>query len=364
MEEKRRKKKKMQPSPSHRESAPENHRVHHKKTIGCMSGILQLLSRHHSRRRIPSARKDRIETPPTSTSTPIVQQPDFTEVNTARTPVNADLEFSSEAGGLSRRSPTLPSEIRRSGGCFDRGDSPRQSPALVARLMGLEDPPQQWQLPKPPPASESAEEKRRKLLGALERCDEDLRSLKRIIDAVRAAEMIHMKDETESPIQELKFLDGNGEQPSPVSVLDGISSPKFCASENEEVQNKSLSSVEVSCHVPRRITIEGIRRPPSDHKRILKDHTVAADSSSLAAVKSFTAGWWRWRWRRSKAMVESIGEVGEDAICEERREVVRVGVDLADDVLGDLVDQLIIELVESCSKLCLQTVRCKRKLCL
>ncbi|EHA8586716.1 hypothetical protein COCNU_scaffold000789G000010 [Cocos nucifera] len=82
------------------------------------------------------------------------------------------------------RSPTLPPEIRRSISAASP-DSPRRSPALVARLMGLED--------APVSSLESAAEKRRKLLGALEKCDEDLNALKRIIEAVRFAEPLDQR---------------------------------------------------------------------------------------------------------------------------------------------------------------------------
>ena len=116
--------------------------------------------------------------------------------------------------------------------------------------------------PPPPPAPaapESAAEKRRKLLGALEKCDEDLKTLRRIIAAVRAAEMraasasdvcpvaatttpagkgakgTFSRDDEQSPSpspptpQQQHKLVRAGEQqyPSPDSVLDAISSPRF-----------------------------------------------------------------------------------------------------------------------------------------
>jgi len=119
------------------------------------------------------------------------------------------------------RSPVIPAEIRSSGSA--------NSPRVVARLMGIED------IPTSPRASvvvaESAVEKRRKLLGALEKCDEDLKALKRIIDAVRASQT--------PPSAADKVADGRGgkrekglaeeedgeeeereDEPSPVSVLD------------------------------------------------------------------------------------------------------------------------------------------------
>ncbi|XP_020583057.1 uncharacterized protein LOC110026457 isoform X2 [Phalaenopsis equestris] len=364
MEERRKKKKKKQQMPlssSRRENTPGNPNIHSKKPIGCFSGILQLLSRHHSRRRI-SAKKEKIEIPP-ATSNPTLPQPDFTKIKTAPTPEKVDLKFSGEGNVLSLRSPTLSPEIRRSGECFDCGENQRRPPAIVARLMGLEESsPQQQKQSKISTAfvdgftSDSAEEKRRRLLGALERCNEDLRALKRIIDAVRSAEMIGVKGGRDSPMQGMKCLEGNSEQPSPVSVLDGLASPK-----NDDLEKKVWSSTVMNLHLPRRITIEGIPRLLSDHKRMLMDQARPIDSSP-AATKSFASRRWRRRWR-SNAMVKCVGEVAEDVVCEERKELVRVGMDLAEDVIGELVGQLVVELVESCSMLCLRTVRCKRKLC-
>uniref|UniRef100_A0A803LZS8 Plus3 domain-containing protein n=1 Tax=Chenopodium quinoa TaxID=63459 RepID=A0A803LZS8_CHEQI len=74
------------------------------------------------------------------------------------------------------RSPAIPAEIRRSS-----TDSSVSSPRVVARLMGLEDFPARY--PAPATVVSPSAEKRRKLLGALEKCDEDLQALKKIIEA-------------------------------------------------------------------------------------------------------------------------------------------------------------------------------------
>lgn len=60
------------------------------------------------------------------------------------------------------RSPTIPAEIRQ------------QTPAIIARLMGLEEMP-----------DDHSRQKRQQLLGALEKCDQDLKALKKMIDVVR-----------------------------------------------------------------------------------------------------------------------------------------------------------------------------------
>lgn len=122
------------------------------------------------------------------------------------------------------RSPTLPAEIRRSSAKAPPPERRREAPALVARLMGLEA------APAEPP--DTVAEKRQKLLGALQRCDEDLKALKKIIEAVRltdplppstspAVACVGFEDEF-GTVAEVKCSVVNGEpqQPSPVSVLD------------------------------------------------------------------------------------------------------------------------------------------------
>lgn len=125
------------------------------------------------------------------------------------------------------RSPTLPADIRRSSSVAAE-ESRREAPALVAKLMGLEA--------APVPASpESVSEKRQKLLGALQRCDEDLKALKKIIDAVRSADPLPApspaavsrsagglgeKMKTVSEVKCSVVVSNEQQQPSPVSVLD------------------------------------------------------------------------------------------------------------------------------------------------
>ncbi|KAK8942427.1 hypothetical protein KSP39_PZI008891 [Platanthera zijinensis] len=345
-------------SSSRRKSTPGNSTGQPNKTgIGCMSGLLNLFSRRHSRRRIPYAVRKEMPMP-------ALPKPEFTELKTKLTPTNGDAGIISGDvdGGLARRSPTLPLEIRRSG-CFFDQDSPRRSSALLARLMGLEEPPVSPPPPKTPAVCltvDSAEEKRRTLLGALERCDEDLRALKLIIDAIRTVEMRRSKIAGEQLGHELKCVDGgnNGEQPSPVSVLDAFSSPKSRSSENAssvlaarslvprfltsngggggggggaEVPEKKAwtSAAVVGCSLKRRMMADGIPRFPAEQKGV-KDR---AGSAVPAAAKEFSGSLWQLRWRTNRA---------------ERNEGATVIAELADDVAVDLVNSLVMEQVENC----------------
>lgn len=103
-------------------------------------------------------------------------------------------------------------------------------------------------IPAAPALPESTAEKRQKLLGALEKCDEDLKALKKIIDAVRSSENLRSspavkgldgedkvrttygREEWSSGESELSkkgksCSEFNSEQPSPVSVLHEFTRP-------------------------------------------------------------------------------------------------------------------------------------------
>ncbi|KAI3858262.1 hypothetical protein MKX03_001063 [Papaver bracteatum] len=184
------------------------------KSIGCMSGIFHLVSRYQHRRKlltnsssssekhekcnnkkknINSSEKAQSLNPKSESQPP---KPKQTLVSDQKTPAplspsltNSDLKrFSFD----SPRSPTIPSEIRLSVNVNSKSnvDSDNQnqqrSPALVARLMGLDDFP-----PTPSSSSSSPSEKRRKLMVALEKCDEDLKTLKNIIDTIRSTNDNH-----------------------------------------------------------------------------------------------------------------------------------------------------------------------------
>ncbi|XP_038977452.1 uncharacterized protein LOC120107997 [Phoenix dactylifera] len=400
----------MQTSSSRRETRSEN-RHGLKKNVGCMSGIFHLLSRHHhnrSRKRLPSARKKEetvISLPLPEKRPPTVPQANEgkkRETSRAITPEKAVVvpELRRHSCEVPR-SPTLPPEIRRSISTASP-DSPRRPPALVARLMGLED--------VPVSSPESAAEKRRKLLGALEKCDEDLKALKRIIEAVRFAEVrvkavaavgsveqitvgavkglagLQDLDSGDSRIEEeAKCSEINGEQPSPVSVLDAISSPRYrskrpdnekqCGSTIAAVgskivkplrtsvfslgdgrQYKKLRVSDESCSFFHRIATEGLPRLSE-----WKDGKVVEDSG--VARRRLEGGQRRWWQRRTQAMVDSVGEVWEDGVWEERWELGRVGVGLEGYIFGDLVEEVVMDLLGCCFNLSLPFGTCKKRLC-
>ncbi|XP_038881424.1 uncharacterized protein LOC120072954 isoform X2 [Benincasa hispida] len=184
-------------STSRRDPPPESLRA---KSIGCMSGIIHLLSKYQNRHKksltfgkskqekdiivfsssSPNSDQTLVSAACVSPATPPPQRQRRSRNENNREGKGAEVvDFSRRriSCDLPTRSPTLSAEIRRSSSV----NSPTmigKSPALVARLMGLE----------PVPAEETSSEKRRKLLGALEKCDNDLKALKEIIMAFRSPE--------------------------------------------------------------------------------------------------------------------------------------------------------------------------------
>ncbi|CAK8542971.1 unnamed protein product [Lathyrus sativus] len=325
------------PSTSRRENTPDKIHV---KTIGCMSGILHLISTSNSRhhRRFLTFGKKQSKNHGCSVSTPTAtvnpqlektKEKKSNEVSTMRNP-----KSSCEVP----RSPTLPAEIRRKS-----VENVREAPALVARLMGLEaisDSP------------ESVVEKRQKLLGALQRCDDDLKALKKIIDAVQTPEPVSSPKPVvvKRTVCEVKCSVVNGEQqqPSPVSVLD-------------EFTRSPLSS---NCHSGRhsfaRIqqTKQQLLKKPGEeeisstlymHERIpneLVNKKVNEEDRSIM-------------WS-SKGMIRTVEEVCRDVAWGENREVGKIGLALQDCICRDLVEEIVRELGILYT---LPFESCKRRLC-
>lgn len=91
-------------------------------------------------------------------------------------------------------------------------------------------------IPAEPASPESTAEKRRKLLGALEKCDEDLKALKKIIDAVRSAENLRSSPAVKGLNGEDKGRTNSGreEWPSPSSDSELSKKGKSCSEFNSE----------------------------------------------------------------------------------------------------------------------------------
>ncbi|KAF0909674.1 hypothetical protein E2562_000034 [Oryza meyeriana var. granulata] len=378
-----------------------------RRRVGCMAGLLRLLSpyhRSHHRKRLTAKNAAPVVcTPPPSppplkkllaeASSPSSQgQPP--QLHPAPTAVRRRRSCDAP------RSPTIAPEHRRAS-C----DSPRPTPpAIVARLMGLEEsaPPSPASTPRPlptrppPPPPETAAEKRRKLLGALEKCDEDLKTLRRIIAAVRAAEM-RAAAASDVPTPEATGKGSNNQwkdgrdvdpspspspsptqqkprseehYPSPDSVLDAITSPRFPCRKRSSPCTDLDADRKLNCGVAavgskivkpsRTLVFSG------DYCKIKpcnELHAVAMYHHPVVAIEAIPR-WmpppppseisWRHRRRwgleaaasgRSRAMAESVGEVWGQGADEERHEAGRVGAALERAILHDLVGDVVAELL-------------------
>lgn len=377
-----------------------NQTQHHAKAVnvGCMSGIFHLVSKYHARRKfLTFGKRQEVKAPPpakpkttttTATSTTTITSPPHNYKCSSETTGRTSLEIP--------RSPMIPAEIRSSGSA--------NSPRVVARLMGIED------IPASPQVSmvvaDSAGEKRRKLLGALEKCDEDLKALKRIIDAVRASQ---------TPPREAERVAGGGggkrekgveeeedweeeereDEPSPVSVLDfHHRSPPLTAHSKRTRYGKVLHQH----HVQKQQKQKPVRKmkPGDEYNSGFCFLDKSTSPSSVTNVTTLTSVFHPTKARSplidtarrlattailpwSKAVVESVEEVCRDVEWGQTSEVGVIGLLMQDFIFKDLVEEITKEMMlmmknkrSSCFDYVFGSSRinvslpdeaCKRKLC-
>ncbi|KAJ8770384.1 hypothetical protein K2173_014998 [Erythroxylum novogranatense] len=282
-----------------RESSPTPENMHAKK-IGCMSAILRLVSKQQNRRRFitfgkkqgkssslaPSPTKQK-EASPSSSSSPQQQT------------INKDEDLQKLAGNVPR-SPTLSADIRRATDPLKIPEKLPPSTALVTRLMGLEDDPG------------TVAEKRQILLGALQKCDEDLKTLKKMIEAVNS-------------VSDQK---GNNQlvqaTPSPVSVSvldDYFKNCSAMTGRNVQQQKKKKAGGEKGTN-------------PSFIERITTPEMIQESWETMK--REVESPLWI-----SKAMVESVNEVCRDVSWGEKREQGRIGLALQDCICRDLIEEVV-----------------------
>lgn len=381
-----------------------------------MAGLLRLLTPYHRHRKRLTAKNATPEaSPPPPPPPPEKKKPAAAPLApVVVVPAKPQPQPSASTTGVRRRrsceaprSPTIAPEYRRAS-C----DSPRPPPpAIVARLMGLEEsaPPSPAAVtprprpvlptrpPPPPPPPEMAAEKRRKLLGALERCDEDLKTLRRIIAAVRAAEMRSVPDvvgsvpagagkegviaewmdgePTPAPKHEKAARAEEECYPSPDSVLDAITSPRFpcrkrpppprCTLPDADSKPSCAAVVSRIVKPSRTLVFSGdyckIKQYCNELHAVAMHHPPPAASMPAEGIiprwtpSAAEAESWRHRRRwglqaagsavRSRAMVESVVEVWGQGAGGERWEAGLVGVALERAILQDLVQDAVAELL-------------------
>ncbi|CAN0910226.1 hypothetical protein LINGRAHAP2_LOCUS26174 [Linum grandiflorum] len=274
------------------------------QTTGCMSGILRLVSKYHPRNR----RRRRFLT---------FRRPSADNHDQIKT-AGPDL--------LASRSPTLPPEIRRStdptAAPPNGRDCSRQ--VLVARLMGLEDDVDGGD------RGSVAAEQRRKLLGALEKCDEDLKVLKEMIEVVTKSGYGGTKSRDPPAPSEL-------DDPSRSPVLSESTRPR-----QHHHHHKSHASSPGAGGIPRQQ-----KKKPGDKEDgiFFFDTSTARKSPPQPATAVIAVHHHRRSGSESRAMEESVEKACEDIEWGEKREVGRIGFALHDQICKDLVEELVREIV-------------------
>ncbi|KDP31739.1 hypothetical protein JCGZ_14896 [Jatropha curcas] len=293
-------------SSSHREisPAPENVRA---KSIGCMSGIFRFVCKYHNRRRfITSGKKQEknVGSPP---------------------PQESSTDLPKSSGDVVPKSPTLPVEMRIS------ADNYRSPPALIARLMGLSE---------IPTAETAVEEKRRRLLGALEKCDQDLKSLKKMIEVVKSVSgnttngnskieklYYHMTTRKEKWNQ-LEAISMS--MRSTLSMVDDFTS--FC----------SYSKRHNNCTANGRAQQQRKRKPGEED--IINISLFERNKTEIIPERSDEKLASSPPWKSSKAMVDSVNEVCRDIAWGQRREIGRIGLALQDYIFRDIIEETVREM--------------------
>ncbi|KAH6832497.1 hypothetical protein C2S53_008169 [Perilla frutescens var. hirtella] len=341
--------------------------THHAKAIGCMSGIIKLFSKYqNSNRRLTFGKKQEKRKPPSPARSAIINA-----ANNSPSSAEDDcsVKHTSDTNRLTcavkvRRSPTLPPEIRRSNAETSPENS-RTPSSLVARLMGLEDLGSAMKRPGLI-AENTITEKRQRLLQALEKCNDDLEALKKIIKAVQTAD-VRVQPPLSPPAAKGGHT-GNG---------NGAVQPcmKMCTEEKPNIPVDELTRSPVSSYcvvlnsttggmrVPQQRKPTAAKKPGEDEEaiaRVLTKSTIIESSLEMrrrAAAAAASPPW------SSRAMVESVEEVCNDIAWGEKREIGRIGLVVQDHVCRELIEELVKDL-KSCSIIQpLPLEACKRRLC-
>ncbi|KAL8041160.1 hypothetical protein ABFX02_10G148400 [Erythranthe guttata] len=352
--------------------------THHAKAIGCMSGLIQLFSKYQNpNKRLTFGRKQekRKPTSPTKTkeSLPAKNPPSSPKQDRTKKQ-NSDVKVP--------RSPTLPPEIRRSDAAKSPQNPRTPSSSLVARLMGLEDIGGCAAVKRAALEEDrTAAEKRQRLLEALEKCNEDLEALKRIIKAVQTSDVrlqpppphrgvLHSSGgDNEGSITLVKpyiekCTDAGGEKQNiPVeeecqltrSPLSGFSGAGAGAVQNTNTAGATKIHATTQQRKPTSAKKPGEDDEPTAAKLLNTDSTLQMRRRAVSAA--IAPSWC------SRAMVHSVEEVCVDIAWGEKREVGRIGLVLQDHLCRELIEDLIKEMNSNWPIRPLPLEACKRKLC-
>ncbi|KAK4404674.1 hypothetical protein Sango_0836000 [Sesamum angolense] len=343
--------------------------THHAKGIGCMSGIIHLFSKYQNpNKRLTFGRKQEKSKPSSpakakGASIPAAKN-SAKEDKIEKQTFDTSKRLTCEVKVL--RSPTLPPEIRRSTAASSPENS-RTPSSLVARLMGLEDTAPAAR--RPAFDGDPLVEKRQRLLQALEKCNEDLEALKRIIKAVQTADV---RIQPPHPAAPKRGLPGAGNDAKPcikkctfvtaeeqnIPASDSVRSPLG----NVSIVHNTTIAAGAMRAMPHQRKPTAAKKPGEDDEPIAKlhNHSTITESSLLVRRRAAASQ----PVQSSRAMVESVEEVCRDIAWGEKREAGRIGLVLQDQLCKELIEEVIKELLKpSCNVQPLPLEACKRRLC-
>ncbi|CAI9782905.1 unnamed protein product [Fraxinus pennsylvanica] len=205
--------------------------------------------------------------------------------------------------------------------------------------MGLEE----ILVKKPALNEDPIAEKRKKILQALEKCNEDLEALKKIIRRVQSSDT-RLQPPKGGGVggNEQHSMDMKAEELSPVCVLDEFPRSPLTLSSFSKVQNNGI------VHAPQQRNTSSSKKPGED------DHTIVY--RSLRREGTVSPGW------ITRAKLQSVDEVCNDIAWGEKREVERIGLVLEDCICRDLIEEYVKELMKRCCMYSLPLEACKRRL--
>ncbi|KAM7270105.1 hypothetical protein ACFE04_029319 [Oxalis oulophora] len=293
-----------------RENSPERNNLQ-AKSIGCMSSFLKFIYGNNNGRRSLTFGKKNEKNVQTCKQQSSKKANDDQQKSSLKILQDETL-LNNISHGIKRlscdvpRSPTLPADIRRSNATAS------SSPAIVVRLMGLEEK-NNINVRK----EESTAEKRRKLLGALEKCDEDLKALKKIIEIVT-------KTSDNS-------VDGEKDKREEVNKKSNVI---------DEFTRSALNGYSKRCIYGR---VQQKKRPGEEEETGIVANICFGTGSTQAKkgdnIRPTSS---------STPMAESVNEVCRDIAWGVKREVGRIGLALQDNICRELIEEIVKEM-ECCS---------------
>ncbi|KAK3212062.1 hypothetical protein Dsin_016768 [Dipteronia sinensis] len=285
-------------SSSRRENSPENL---HSKTIGCMSGFFHLVFNYNNRRHrkfLTSGKKQEKKM-----EDPVMILSQETE-NKSRRRLWYDVD----------RSPMLGAEMRQS-----------------------------------KTEKSSAVEKRKKLVEALGKCDEDLKALKKMIDVVKNNTNNNSNKDDDQVLQ-----------PSPVSVLQ-LHSLTLTPPSPSTANYTNGGGGGGGGAILQQQKQKQKKRPGEDEiiTNISLVDRLKAVADHVEPINIQAKPFWI-----SRAMIDSVNEVCRDISWGETREIGRIGLALQDFICRDLIEEFVQELAcySCCNIYSLPFDACKRRL--